>query len=72
VSKLRLAVNIDHVAIFSLSWLAGVRATQLGVGRDSQRMKYCLKGAEFGALSPGWPAFAGHDTLFDVWEARAL
>jgi hypothetical protein len=71
VSKLRLGVNIDHVATLSLSWPAGVRATQLGVGRDGQRMKYRPKVAEFSAVSPGWPAFAGHDTLFDVREASA-
>jgi hypothetical protein len=71
MTKLRLGVNIDHVATLSLSWPAGVRATQLGVWRDSQRMKYRPKAAEFSAVSPGWPAFAGHDTLFEVREACA-
>jgi len=65
-----LGVNIDHVATPSLLWPAGVRATQLGAWRDDQRMKYRPKVVEFSVVSPGWPAFAGHDTLFDVWEAR--
>jgi hypothetical protein len=69
--KLRLGVNIDHVATLSLSWPAGVRATQLGVWPDGRRMKYRPKVTEFCAASPGWPAFAGHNTLFDVREARA-
>jgi len=84
MTKLRLGVNIDHVATLSLSWPAtpvrakrgrsvnSVRATQLGVWRDGQRMKYRPKVAEFSAVSPGWPAFAGHDTFFDVREGCAL
>ena len=71
MTSLRLGVNIDHVATHFLSWPAGVRATQLGVGRDSQRIKYRPQMIEFSAVSPGWPAFAGHDALVDIQETGA-